>query len=270
MSLAAKWPIEIICADSRTIYKGANIGTAKPSANDQEVVRHWGLDLVEPGQRYNVYDFKTYAQKAIKNIVSRGKIPLIVGGSGLYIDSLLYDYELGPGYEPGLRKELNDKTVKQLQKDILSSGHKLPTDPLNKRRLIRVIETQGQNPAKNPLSKSMFLFGVWPADEELKKSISDRVEAMFELGFGEEVSGLLRQYGKQAVKDLGIGYKLYIEDLEDKRDLETTKSKIITADWQYSKRQRTWFKRNKDTDWSSTSSECYNKVIQFLNKNCSN
>ena len=92
IELAKKLNGEIISADSRAIYKGMDIGTAKPSKEEQDGIPHYGLDLVEPGERFTVADWKAYAEEKIKDIKSRGKLPIIVGGTGLYIDALIYDY----------------------------------------------------------------------------------------------------------------------------------------------------------------------------------
>ena len=93
--LAKKYRGEIICADSRTVYRGMNIGTAKPSLEEQQGVSHWGLDLVDPGDSFSVSQFKDYARQKIKEIRSRGNIPFLVGGTGLYIDSVIFDFQFG-------------------------------------------------------------------------------------------------------------------------------------------------------------------------------
>src|SRR3990167_2158954 len=107
LEIAKKFNGEIICADSRTIYRGMDIGTAKPSKEEQAKVPHWGLDLVDPGQRYNVHQFKTYAEAKTEEIKGRGKLPIIVGGTGLYIDAVLFRYE----FESGSKGPLLPKTL---------------------------------------------------------------------------------------------------------------------------------------------------------------
>src|SRR5581483_4024824 len=92
LKIAQKFNGEIIAADSRTIYKGMDIGTAKPSKEEQKIAPHWGLDLIEPGQAFSAYQFKAYAESKIKEIQKRGKLPILVGGTGLYIDSVLFDF----------------------------------------------------------------------------------------------------------------------------------------------------------------------------------
>ena len=111
ISLAEKFGGEIICADSRTVYKGMDIGTAKPTVDEQARVPHWGLDLVEPGERFSAAKFKRYAIAKIDEIHSRGNIPFLVGGTGLYIDGILFDYEFGSDFNAELRKKLESLSL---------------------------------------------------------------------------------------------------------------------------------------------------------------
>ncbi len=142
LNIAKKYNGEIIAADSRTVYRDMNIGTAKPSLDDQKALLHWGLDLVNPGQRFTAADFKQYAEAKIVDIQKRGKLPLLVGGTGLYIDSVLFDFGFLADFDPKLRKELEQLSVQDLQKIIKQRGYTMPTNYQNKRYLIRVIETK--------------------------------------------------------------------------------------------------------------------------------
>ena len=114
IELAEKFGGEIICADSRTIYKYMDIGTAKPSAEDRARVPHHGIDLVEPGEDFSAADFKFYALGMIADIRARGKVPFLVGGTGLYIDAVVYDYQFGPKADPVQREILESMTLEQL------------------------------------------------------------------------------------------------------------------------------------------------------------
>lgn len=268
--LVKDYPIEIICADSRTVYRGASLGTAKPAAPEQQTVPHWGLDLAEPGERFSAYDFQTYAKAKIIEVRGRGKLPIIVGGSGLYIDSLVYDFSLRPGNDTGLRQELESISRLELVKRARQEGYHLAHDELSKRHLVRVIETKGQRSFKKKLMTGVAMFGIWPPDKSLKESIAQRSDYFYSQGFSHEISGLIRRHGKQITKTCGISYRYYINYLEGAASLEEAKQQLVSGEWQYARRQRTWFKRNQDIEWSASSSECYNKVIQFLNKNCSN
>jgi tRNA dimethylallyltransferase len=115
VQLAKKYDGEIICADSRTIYKGMDIGTAKPTLAERAVVLHWGLDLVEPGELFSAADFKRYADQKIEEIRNRGHVPFLVGGSGLYVDAVVFDYAFGVKADPSKRQMLEDWTVEELQ-----------------------------------------------------------------------------------------------------------------------------------------------------------
>ena len=111
MELARRYNGEIIAADSRTVYRGMDIGTAKPNAEDQAEIQHWGLDLVEPNEPYSAAQFKAYANAAIRDIAGRGKLPVMVGGTGLYINAVLYDYQFPTGDDTAKRAEYSAMEV---------------------------------------------------------------------------------------------------------------------------------------------------------------
>ncbi|MEM6998184.1 MAG: isopentenyl transferase family protein [Patescibacteria group bacterium] len=126
MRVAKQFDGEIIAADSRTVYKGLDIGTAKPTVDDMQQVRHHTIDVVDYGQSFTVADFKRLAHQAIFDIQERGKLPMLVGGSGLYLNSVLYDYELGGPADEGMRRELSGLTVHELQRRIVQTGIEMP------------------------------------------------------------------------------------------------------------------------------------------------
>ena len=140
IKLAKLFGGEIISADSRAIYKDINIASAKPTIEERDGVPHWGFDLVEPGERFTAADFKEYAYSKIEDILSRGKIPFLVGGTGLYIDAVLYDYEFGGEVSDVFRRKLNSKSLEELQEYILENKIQMPENFKNKRYLIRAIE----------------------------------------------------------------------------------------------------------------------------------
>ena len=150
LRIAQQFDGEIICADSRTIYTGMDIGTAKPSKADQALVRNWLLDQVEPGKPYSVAEFQAAAKAAVEDIRSRGKLPILVGGSGLYIDAFIYDYQLGSQAADGERQRLNALSLEQLQAELqqVDPAEYQNVDLNNKRRLIRAIERAGERPKK--------------------------------------------------------------------------------------------------------------------------
>lgn len=141
IELAKRFDGEIICADSRTVYKGMDIGTAKPTFDEQATVPHHMLNLVEPNERYTVADFQQGVRKLIDDITARGKFAMLVGGSGLYVDSVIFDYEFGSDRDPIQRARLNELSVAELQNICLENNITLPENSQNKRHLIRVVET---------------------------------------------------------------------------------------------------------------------------------
>jgi tRNA dimethylallyltransferase len=214
IKLAKKLGGEIISADSRAIYKGMDIGTAKPSLEEREGIPHYGLDLVEPNERFTVADWKTYAESKIKDIKARGKVPIIVGGTGLYIDALVFDYHFkGPtGQKIGdiEQKSCSDRT-----------------------------EIKGD----------FTLIGIQWSTEELRERLKKRLDQMFSPDLYNETKKLVQKYGweSQAMKSdiYEFAYKYIVGELT----LKEAKEKCFYEDWHLAKRQLTWFKRNQDIIW---------------------
>ena len=214
IELAKKLDGEIISADSRAIYKGMDIGTAKPTLEEQDGIPHWGLDLVEPGERFTVADWKVYAEDKIKNIKSRGKLPIIVGGTGLYIDALIYDYHFkGP------------------------TGHKI--GDIEQKTCSDRTEIKGD----------YNIIGIKWFSEDLRERLSKRVTQMFCPELYDEVKKLVQTYGwgSQAMKSdiYEYAYKYMTGEL----DLEEAKRRCFYEDWHLARRQLTWFKRNPNIIW---------------------
>lgn len=186
-------------------------------------IKHWGLNLVEPGQRYSAADFKKYAKAAIADIQSRGKLPVLVGGSGLYIDSVLFDYQFS---EPGAERDA--KNPRHLKKAI---------QPNNKRIL-----------------PNTLIVGIRPTDEVLKERIAKRAEAMFAQGIINESRELFQKYGlKKFEGTSGIAYQSAARLMQGKITQQQATEEIKKAEWQYARRQKTWFKRNEYIKWFNSS-----------------
>ena len=219
---------EIISADSRAIYKGMDIGTAKPTKEEMEGIPHYGLDLVEPGERFTVADWKAYAEDKIKDIKSRGKVPIVVGGTGLYIDALIYDYHFkGPtGEKIGdfEQKSCSDRT-----------------------------EVKGD----------YLIIGIKWDSEELRARLRQRIDQMFCDDLYNETKNLVQEYGwgSQAMKsDI---YEYAWQYLEGKLSLNEAKEKCFYEDWHLAKRQLTWFKRNKNIIWLELE-KIYPFVLKYI------
>lgn len=250
IEIAKKYRGEIICADSRTIYKGLDVGTAKPSLLEQEGIPHYGLNLVEPDEKYSAADFQVYANERIAEIQERGNLPILVGGSGLYIDGVLYNYEFGDEADPLIRAELETLDVEELQKRIEEAGYEMPENDQNKRYLIRAIEQGGVNRSRQPLMKGAIVIGLNPGSDVLESRIRRRVQDMVDNGVLEEARLLDEDYGWSspgASSNIYRSLRPYIEGSVE--TIEKCIDDAITLDKQLAKRQLSWFKRNEDIKW---------------------
>jgi tRNA dimethylallyltransferase len=152
LQLAQRFSGELICADSATVRRGMDIGTAKPTADERVLARHHLLDIVEPDDEFSVAQFKERADQAINEIASCGKVPILVGGTGLYIDSVLYDYQFRAVADPAERDRLNALSLQELQDAVTELDVDITgIDMHNPHRLIRLIETNGEDGTKQPL-----------------------------------------------------------------------------------------------------------------------
>lgn len=266
MDLAQRFDGEIIAADSRTVYKGMDIGTAKPTEEDRRQVRHHLIDVVAPGEPFSVADFQRLAKKAINDIAMRGKVPILVGGSGLYIDSVIYDFSFRRPADELRRKELNELSVLELQDLLAERGIGLPENKLNPRHLIRALETGGEVPRKADLRPNTLVIGLDKDRGELKEVIVRRVERMINEGFIEEVRHLTESYGLDAPGMQTPGYREFAKYLAGQYSIEQAKQQFVRLHLQYSKRQKTWFKRNPDIIWLRNSEEAVDLATTFLNK----
>ena len=249
IELAEQFNGEIICADSRTVYKYMDIGTTKPSLEDRARVPHFGLDLVEPGERFTAADFQEYANEKITEIRQRGHIPFLVGGTGLYVDGVVFDYEFLPADEV-LRAKLEKLTLEELHKYCIDNNIILPENEKNKRYVIRAIERENaqakrlQQPQHN-----IIIVGITTEKEILLKRIHQRSEQLFETGMVEEATMLGEKYGWESAAMTGNIYPLVHDFVQNKLSRAELQQKFETADWQLAKRQLTWLRRNPYIKW---------------------
>jgi tRNA dimethylallyltransferase len=242
---------EIICADSRTVYKGMDIGTAKPTVKEQALVPHWGLDLVEPNEPFTVADFKAYAEKKIAEIRTRGHVPFLVGGSGLYVDAVIFDYQFGPAADPKLRRELEAMNLEELHAYCQNNNVLLPENNKNKRYVIRAIEQKSINTKRqdDPIGNSIIV-GIATDRNILRERIGKRAEQLFDDGVVEEATILGKKYGWSSEAMTGNIYPLVHAYLENELSIEEAKEKFTTLDWRLAKRQLTWLRRNPHIHWA--------------------
>lgn len=249
MKLAEQFGGEIICADSRTVYKYMDIGTAKPSAEDQAKIPHWGLDLVEPGERFSAVDFKNYAVEKIAEIRARGHIPFLVGGTGLYVDAIVFDYQFGQA-DPELRAKLETLSLEELHKYCKENNVKLPENEKNRRYVIREIERKNDPGARllEPQHNTIIV-GITTETNVLRQRIHERSEHLFDSGMIEEAIAIGAKFGWDNEAMTGNIYR-FAHDFE--RGIITKdelKQLNETADWKLAKRQLTWLKRNPFIKW---------------------
>ncbi|HVV25434.1 MAG TPA: tRNA (adenosine(37)-N6)-dimethylallyltransferase MiaA [Candidatus Saccharimonadales bacterium] len=264
LRLAERFDGELICADSWTARREVNIGTAKPSAAERAAVPHHLLDVVGPCEDFTAAVFKELAQAAIEDIAARGKLPIMVGGTGLYIDGVLYDYGFLPAGDRANRERFNRLSAQELLNTVKERGIEPgDVDVRNKRRLIRLLETGGQRPHKQQLRPNTLVIGLKTERQRLKERIERRVDTMLKAGLETEVRQLAERYGWQCEALKGVGYaqwRGYFEGADEgstglaggTQNREETRQKIIKATLDLAKRQRTWFKRNNSIHWYST------------------
>lgn len=251
---------EIISADSRLVYRGMNIGTAKPTVEEMQGIPHYMIDIAEPEFNYSAGLYAKQAKAHIYDILSKGKIPVIAGGTGLYFRILLENYDL-PDAEPdyNLRKELSelsyDELFSMLSELDLEAANSVEKN--DRKKLIRYIEIVKQSGC--PLSKARGLkecefdvewIGLNFPREELYDRINKRVDLMIELGLVEETKYLLKKHGRIPNITDTIGYKEIIAHLDGILTLDEAKDKLKQNTRNYAKRQLTWFRKNENIKWN--------------------
>lgn len=253
--LAKRYNGEIICADSRTVYRDMDVGTAKPTMAEREVVPHWGLDLVSPGEAFSAAQFKEYALQKISEIRSRGRLPFLVGGTGLYIDAVLFDFQFGDPPDSVLRCELEKKTVAELQYHCYKYNIKLPENNKNKRYLIHAIEQKNKNNRYEFMIRdNSIVVGIATNKEILRTRIMFRSEQLFLNNVVDEAVLLARKYGWDNEAMTGNVYPLVREFLNKNITESELKRQFVVADWRLAKRQMTWLRRNPFIMWATLDS----------------
>ena len=250
INLAEIYGGEIICADSRTVYKDMDIGTAKPSYEDCQRVPHWGIDLIYPYEYFSAAEFKQYALKKIEDIRSRNKIPFLVGGTGLYIDAIVFDYKFGNKSDVKKRTLLEKLNIEELWKYCRKNNIELPDNYNNKRYVIRCIEQGGiNNNRKVEINNNTIVVGISTDRDNLRKRIKDRIEQFFDNNVVEEARILGKIYGWDNRAMSGNIYPILHKYIDNEISIEEAKVEIFYRDWHLAKRQMTWFRRNKNIEW---------------------
>lgn len=266
VELALKRGGEVVSCDSMQIYKHMDIGTAKPTADEMKGVKHHMIDIIEPNESFSVARFSEMARECIDDILLRGKMPVLCGGTGLYFDSTINninfiqmdtDEEYRKDLESAAKEFGNEyvyKILKRVDEESAESIH-----PNNLKRVIRALEiykTTGKKKSeldKEQLSEPLYepeITGLMRDREVLYDRINKRVDIMMEKGLVEEVSELIKMgIDTEATSMQAIGYKEIIEYLDGKTSLSDAVDKIKRESRRYAKRQLTWFKRNEKIHW---------------------
>jgi tRNA dimethylallyltransferase len=275
LQIAERIGAEIVNADSGQVYRGMTIGTAKPTGEERGRVPFHVIDVLDPDTPFSAADFRSQAQAAIQAIQRRGKRALVVGGTGLYLKALEQGLFKGPSRDDAVRAELEERARREgveslhreLQKVDPAAAASIPSK--NRQRIIRALEVyrltgrpisefwrehercRGAVPAPgrgNP-DPTFVKFGLDLPKDELVLRIEERVEGMIEQGLLAEVRGLWERWGKEAPGLKLIGYKEVVSYLEGKTGLEEAVALVIKNTRQYAKRQRTWFKKDREIQW---------------------
>ena len=284
VELAKKCNGEIISADSMQIYKEMNIGTAKVTLEEMQGIKHYMIDIVSPTERYSVAEFKVQAEKAIEEILKKGKTPIIAGGTGLYVNSLIYNIQYNDiKIDEEYRKYLEERVEKEGLQSLYEEAKKIDFEAMksisknDQKRILRVLEMYHQTgKTKTELEKESrkeevkYDYKVYAINwerEELYKRINKRVDMMIEQGLIEEVENLLKKYNKFPTAMQGLGYKEVVEYLDKKITKEEMIEKIKMETRRYAKRQITWFKKIENVKWiqgNETISNNINLILKLI------
>lgn len=261
---------KVISADSRQVYKGLDIGTAKDNSFSQDLI-----DIKEPAEIFTVSDYQKLANELIEKYFSEEKVPILVGGTGLYIEAVIYGYVI-----PELKKEserIRQELEKLSEEELFQKLKELDPDSAekidwrNKRRVIRALEYNILNEKpfsqKQKRSKPNFktlIIGIEKPRETLYAKVDARVEQMIKEGLVEEVRQLIKKYPSDLPALNTIGYKEIIDYLQGEIDLPQAKEKIKYNTHAYIRRQETWFKRDKNIKWVKTIDQAQDLIRKFL------
>ena len=261
VELAKRLNAEIINGDAVSVYKELNIASAKPTLEERSGINHYLLDKVDVCDNYTIYDYQKDARVAIEEIKEKGKNIIVVGGTGLYIKSLLYDYKF---HEEEINR-YDDLTNDQIISKIKEYG-KFDIDYSNRRRIVRLLSKLENN---IPLSEKAdiiypsIIIGLTTDRDTLYKVINNRVDNMIKNGLLDEINNLKDRYKDSRVLNSAIGYKEFNDYFND-NNIENTVEKIKHNSRKYAKRQFTYFKNQFKTKWFDVSYDNFNKTIDEI------
>ncbi len=252
--LAKEWNGEIVSADSRQVYARMNLGSGKVTPEETDGVPHHLLDVRQPGEFFSMADFQALAYDAIDDILARGKQPFLVGGTGLYVDSVTEGYVLSDKKpDAALRARLETYSTPELYEMLKERIPETEVDPKNRHRVMRMLEkleAGDEGPSPRQPRYEVLKFGVtWPR-EILKQRIDERLEKRLREGMTEEVRALLAEgVSEEFLTKLGLEYKYLTWYLTGKMGYDQMKEELGLAIKRFAKRQMTWFRKDPDIIW---------------------
>lgn len=267
IELAKKLDAEIINGDSVSIYKRLNIGSAKPTKEEQSGIPHHLIDIKDVDEDYTVFDYQKDLRKKIEEITSRCKQIIIVGGTGLYIKAALYDYKFTEGTTYNEYNDLSNEEILSKIKEY--KVEKLP-ELNNRKRLVRLLNKLENNEEitnnKDKLLYNIKVIGLTTDRETLYKRIDKRVDIMMENGLLDEINSLKEDYKNSRILNSGIGYKEFYDYLYSNKSLETVIEEIKKNSRHFAKRQYTFFNHQFNTNWFNVDFNNFdNTIIEVMN-----
>ena len=273
VELALRYGGEIISADSRQVFRGLDLGSGKITPEETKGVPHHLIDVCDAGSFFSMADFQKLAYEAIDDVVARGKLPFLVGGTGLYVASVADGYVMSDRMpDLAYRAELEKKTTEDLYVMLRSVVPNTDVDPRNRNRVMRLLEKihDGDDvvPTKQPRYETLRLGVTWDR-AVVRQRIDERLDRRIELGMIEEVKGLLDAgVTEEYMIKLGLEYKFITQYLRGDYTLEEMKELLATAIKQFAKRQMIWFRRDTSIHWLDMTAdpvgEACAKIDEFL------
>ncbi|MFS0751767.1 tRNA (adenosine(37)-N6)-dimethylallyltransferase MiaA [Oceanobacillus sp. 1P07AA] len=280
IEMAKRFNGEVISGDSTQVYKGMDIGTAKVTKEEKDGIRHHMIDIIFPDESFSVADFQLHAKKCIDDVLRRGKLPILVGGSGLYIQALLYNYNFSEQRRDQSFTKRMEELIEQKGPDDLYTRLKevdpvqaAKVHPNNHRRLIRALEVyettgmtmteyQQQQQLESPYNP--IIVGLDMERTVLYDRINQRVDHMINMGLIEEVRNLIEQGYEDCQSMHAIGYKEIIQHISGNQPIEYAIDDLKQNSRKYAKRQLTWFRNKMNVQWYKVEPKLIEEKIEFI------
>jgi tRNA dimethylallyltransferase len=277
LALAKKFDGEIVSADSRQVYRGMNIGTAKPTKAERCAVPHHLVDIKDPDEEYSVAEYKRDAMAAIREIAERGRLPILIGGTGLYIKTIVENLDIpkvvaNDALRAKIENEIKTEGLAAVFKKLVALDPEAAyiVDPKNPRRVVRALEvalTTGRpftaQRTKNEPLFDVLMIGIDPPPHTLRKRIDVRIDRMMRAGLVKEVRGLVKRYGAECKAFDAIGYREIIAALHGSGTVAEAAARMETNTWRYAKRQITWFKKDGAVAWNLPRAKLFLKIKKW-------